>query len=51
MKWGVRYQISGVHECPFGKKQAEMIWNMAVLNGVEAEIVLNIDGVWRGVGT
>ncbi|QDH93014.1 hypothetical protein SEA_STEPHIG9_68 [Mycobacterium phage Stephig9] len=50
MKWGVIYPISGVHECPFGKKQAEMIWFLALQNGISAHVVVNHgDGQWRKV--
>ncbi|AXQ63574.1 hypothetical protein SEA_DIXON_68 [Mycobacterium phage Dixon] len=50
MKWGVRYPISGVHECPFGKRQAEMIWFLAIRYGVrDPEVVVDHgDGIWRG---
>lgn len=44
MKFGVRYPISGVHETPFGEQQAEMIWMMALGNGVHAAIVTSQDG-------
>jgi hypothetical protein len=35
--WGVRYGGSGtVHDCPYGKEQAEMIWMLALQNGVKS---------------
>ncbi|QXO14323.1 hypothetical protein SEA_CHASER_84 [Mycobacterium phage Chaser] len=48
-RWGVRYPISGVHTCPFGRKQADMIHYLALVNGVlGAEVVTETgDGVWR----
>lgn len=48
-RWGSRYPISGVHLCPYGKPQATLITQLAQINGVEAETVVDWgDGVWRG---
>ncbi|ASZ75231.1 hypothetical protein PBI_MISSWHITE_65 [Mycobacterium phage MissWhite] len=44
MKWGVRYPRSGIHECPFGFKQASMIELLAIRNGVRAQLVSSSDG-------
>ncbi|CAA79438.1 Hypothetical Protein PBI_L5_62 [Fromanvirus L5] len=51
MKYGVRYPISGVHECPFGYKQAQMIQFLATRYGVyEAELVTSHDGLqWEAI--
>jgi hypothetical protein len=47
MKYGVRYPRSGIHECPFGKKQAEMIWFLALREGIDAKVATSDDGkVW-----
>lgn len=49
-RWGSRYPRSGVHECPFGKEQAELITLLALRNGVDAEVVVDWgDGVWRTI--
>lgn len=50
-RWGVRYPISGVHECPFGKEQAQLIQLLAIRNGVvDPALVCDYgDGIWREV--
>ncbi|AXH67891.1 hypothetical protein J4T99_gp086 [Mycobacterium phage Bromden] len=49
-RWGVRYPISGVHTCPFGRKQADMIHLLALMNGVTEAVVVVDDGDgWRVV--
>ncbi|ALF00933.1 hypothetical protein SEA_SERENITY_66 [Mycobacterium phage Serenity] len=52
MKYGVRYPISGVHECPFGLKQAQLVQFLAIRNGVyRADLVQSRDGVkWEVIG-
>ncbi|AVP41909.1 hypothetical protein SEA_JSQUARED_67 [Mycobacterium phage Jsquared] len=52
MKYGVRYPISGVHECPFGLRQAQLIQFLAIRNGVyRAELIRSSDGVqWEVIG-
>ncbi|QGJ89764.1 hypothetical protein SEA_SUPERCHUNK_65 [Mycobacterium phage Superchunk] len=52
MKFGVRYPRSGVHECPFGLKQAQLITFLAIRYGVyDAEMVRSRDGVqWEVIG-
>ncbi|AWN05829.1 hypothetical protein SEA_PRIAMO_67 [Mycobacterium phage Priamo] len=47
MKYGVRYPISGVHECVFGKKQAEQTWFLALRHGIKAVIVTNRGDGWE----
>lgn len=39
-KFGVRYPISGVHECPYGLWQAIMIRGLAHENGVKPAVVV-----------
>jgi hypothetical protein len=47
-KWGSRYPISGVHECIYGKEQAQMITGLARAHGVDAETVVDYgDGFWE----
>lgn len=45
IKYGVRYPISGIHECPFGLDQARMVWALAMGNGVDATLVESMDGL------
>ncbi|QGJ88817.1 hypothetical protein SEA_YECEY3_66 [Mycobacterium phage Yecey3] len=49
MKYGVRYPRSGIHQCPFGFKQAAMIELLAIRNGVSAKLVKLIDGKWQEI--
>lgn len=47
-KFGVRYPVSGVHECPFGLEQAVMIRSLAHENGVKpALVVVDRGGGWE----
>lgn len=46
MKWGSRYPVSGVHECPFGQWQAEQITLLAMQNGVNAVVVYDSGNGW-----
>ncbi|MDV6975301.1 hypothetical protein [Mycobacterium intracellulare] len=47
MKYAVRYPRSGIHRCPFGKKQAELICFLAIRAGIDAKIATSTDGkVW-----
>ena len=52
VKYGVRYPVSGIHECPFGYDQAQLIQLLAIRNGiVSADIVRSVDGrPWEVVG-
>lgn len=42
--WGVKYGSGKVHDCMYGKEQAEMIWVLAIDNGVRgAQLVQSND--------
>ncbi|AEJ95072.1 hypothetical protein FGG36_gp38 [Mycobacterium phage Jeffabunny] len=47
MKYGVRYPKSGVHECMYGKRQAEQIWFLALRNGIAAVVVTDSGNGWE----
>jgi len=44
VKYAVWYPKSGIHECPFGRKQAEMVWFLALREGINAKIATSTDG-------
>lgn len=47
MRYAVRYPKSGIHECPFGREQAELIWMLATREGIDAKIATSEDGkIW-----
>ena len=47
MKYGVRYPLSGIHECPFGEDQAELMRFLALREGIDAKVATSHDGkVW-----
>lgn len=42
-RWGVRYPISGVHECMYGLEQAKLVQLLAIREGILAELVESRD--------
>jgi len=47
VRYGVHYPRSGIHHCPFGRQQAELIRFLAIREGIDAKIATSSDGkIW-----